>query len=89
VGATEWYIRFPFFLESLLQGIGGAVLALGLLWILFQGFRVNMGTSWSLFAGWIQPHFLSTPMTITLIFLGAMVGVISSLLTFSRFSEER
>jgi len=89
VGATEWYIRFPFFLESLLQGIGGAVLALGLLWILFQGFRVNMGTSWSLFAGWIQPHFLSTPVTITLIFLGAMVGVISSLLTFSRFSEER
>ena len=89
VGATEWYIRFPFFLESLLQGIGGAVLALGLLWLLFQGFRVNMGTSWSLFAGWIQPHFLSTPVTITLIFLGAVVGVISSLLTFSRFSEER
>ena len=82
VGATEGYVRFPFFLESLLQGVGGALLALFLLWLLYQG------TSWSLFAGWVHFHFLSVPMTITLIFLGAMVGVVSSLLTFSRFSSE-
>lgn len=89
VGATESYIRFPFFLESLLQGVGGALLAVFILWILFQGFRVNMGTSWSLFAGWVELQFLSVPVTIALILLGAMIGVISSLLTFSRFSVER
>ncbi len=89
VGATEGYIRFPFFLESLLQGIGGALLAVGLLWIFYHGFRIYMGTSWSLFAGWVQPRFLSAPLTITLICLGALVGVVSSLLTFSRFSVER
>ncbi len=88
VGATESYIRFPFFLESLLQGIGGAVLAVALLWILYQIFRANMGTAWSLFAGWVQLHFLSVPAMITLLFLGAMVGVISSLLTFGRFSAK-
>ncbi len=88
VGATEGYVRFPFFLESLLQGVGGALLALLLLWLLYQGFRVNMGSSWSLFAGWVNFRFLSVPMTVTLIFLGAMVGVVSSLLTFSRFSSE-
>jgi len=88
VGATESYIRFPFFLESLLQGVGGAALAVALLWILYQIFRANMGTAWSLFAGWMQLHFLSVPATILLLFLGAMVGVISSLLTFSRFSAK-
>lgn len=88
VGATEGYIRFPFFLESLLQGVGGALLAVVLLWLLFQGFRIYMGTSWSLFAGWMQLCFLSAPMVITLILLGAMVGVVSSLLTFSRLSSE-
>jgi cell division transport system permease protein len=88
VGATEWYIRLPFFLEALLQGVGGAVVAVGLLWLLYEGFRIYMGISWSLFAGWVQPCFLSLPMTITLILLGAMVGVVSSLLTFSRFSRE-
>jgi cell division transport system permease protein len=88
VGATEWYIRFPFFLESLLQGVGGAVLAVLLLWFLFQGFQANLGTSWSLFAGWVQLSFLSVPVTIVLISLGAMIGVISCLVTFSRFSSQ-
>jgi cell division transport system permease protein len=88
VGATESYIRFPFFLESLFQGVGGAVLALLLLWILYQGFRINTGTSWSLFAGWVQLHFLSVPLTITLIFLGALIGVISSYVSFSRFTTQ-
>jgi cell division transport system permease protein len=88
VGATETYIRLPFFLESLLQGVGGAVLALVLLWILYQGFRINTGTSWSLFAGWVQLHFLSVPLTIMLIFLGAMIGVISSWVSFSRFTTQ-
>jgi cell division transport system permease protein len=88
VGATEWYIRLPFFLESLLQGVGGAALAVVLLWLVYHGFRLYMGTSWSLFAGWVELSFLSVPMTITLLLLGAMVGVISSLLTFSRFSTE-
>jgi cell division transport system permease protein len=88
VGATETYVRFPFFLESLLQGVGGSVLALALLWVLYQGFRVNMGTSWSLFAGWVQLHFLSTPVTVTLILLGALIGVISSWVSFSRFTTQ-
>jgi cell division transport system permease protein len=88
VGATESYIRFPFFLESLLQGVGGAVLALLLLWLLYQGFRIHTGTSWSLFAGWVQLHFLSVPLTITLVFLGAMIGVISSWVSFSRFTTQ-
>jgi len=87
VGATESYIRLPFFLESLLQGVGGAVLALVLLWILYQGFRINTGTSWSLFAGWVHLHFLSVPLTIMLILLGAVIGVISSWVSFSRFTE--
>ncbi len=88
VGATESYIRFPFFLESLLQGIGGAALALALLWVLYQIFRANMGAAWGLFAGWGQLHFLSVPATILLLSLGAMVGVVSSVLTFSRFSAK-
>lgn len=88
VGATESYIRFPFFLESLLQGVGGALLALALLWILYQVFRINMGVSWNLYAGWIQFRFLSVPLTVTLILLGAAVGLISSWVSFSRFSTE-
>jgi cell division transport system permease protein len=88
VGATETYVRFPFFLESLLQGVGGAVSAVVLLWFLYQGFRINMGTSWSLFAGWVELHFLSASVTALLILLGAGIGVISSWVSFSRFTTQ-
>jgi cell division transport system permease protein len=88
VGATESYIRFPFFLESLIQGVGGALLALALLWVLYQVFRISLGVSWNLYAGWVQFRFLSVPLTVTLILLGAAVGLVSSWVSFSRFSTE-
>lgn len=34
VGATNWFIRWPFMLEGLLQGLAGAVIAIGLMWLI-------------------------------------------------------
>jgi cell division transport system permease protein len=33
VGATNWFIRWPFVLEGLIVGLSGAALAVGLLWV--------------------------------------------------------
>jgi cell division transport system permease protein len=33
VGATNWFIRWPFVLEGLIVGLSGAAIAVGLLWI--------------------------------------------------------
>ena len=87
VGATELYVRIPFFLEAMIQGVGGALISVGLLWGLYQGFRIHMLGSWSLFAGWIQPRFLSPGAILFLVLLGALIGVVSSLVSFSRFSS--
>lgn len=87
VGATEAHVRFPFFLEAVLQGMGGAVLALGLLWVFYQLFRLNLAGSWSMLAGWGRFAFLSPASMISLILLGAGVGVLSTILCFSRFSS--
>ena len=33
VGATNWFIRWPFVLEGLIVGLFGATLAVGILWV--------------------------------------------------------
>jgi len=87
VGATESFIRFPYILEALIQGMGGTLLAIGLLKILYQIFQVQLGDSWNLFAGWIELHFLSPATIVILVFLGAFIGLISSMISFFRFSS--
>ncbi len=89
VGASEAYIRFPFFLEALLQGVGGAILGLALLWFLFVLFQVDTGESWVLFAGWIRPRFLSPAAVASILSIGAFISVVSSLISFARFPSTR
>jgi cell division transport system permease protein len=33
VGATKWFIRWPFVIEGLIVGLSGAALAVGMLWV--------------------------------------------------------
>jgi len=48
VGATDWYIRWPFVLEGVLYGFIGALLAFGLTILMYQGLIWFLGSSyWS------------------------------------------
>jgi len=33
VGATNWFIRWPFVLEGIVVGLAGALVAVGVLWV--------------------------------------------------------
>jgi len=37
VGATDWFIRWPFVIEGVLIGMFGGLLPLGIIWILYDG----------------------------------------------------
>jgi len=86
VGASESYVKLPFFWEAMLQGTGGALLALGILWVLYQVFRMKVMGAWSVLAGWVEFQFLSGGSMLGIILLGAFVGGVSCLVSFSRFS---
>jgi len=86
VGASESYIKLPFFWEAMLQGTGGAAVALFILWGLYHLFRIKVAGAWSLFGGWVQFQFLSPGAVIGIILLGAFVGGLSCIVSFSRFS---
>jgi cell division transport system permease protein len=88
VGASETYIKLPFFWEAMLQGMGGAVMALGILLGLYHAFRLQVADVWSQFGGWVEFHFLPPGMWIGIVLLGAAVGGLSCLISFSRFSPK-
>ena len=89
VGATNWFIRVPFMLEGLLQGLIGAVVSCGGLWALnsawtsgVAGFKPGTGIS-SLV---VPSGYLSGIMFVILI-IGALAGAIGSAIAASRFLD--
>jgi cell division transport system permease protein len=87
VGATDWFIRLPFMLEGLFQGLLGAFAACGALWFIngrwaagVAEFPVDSGFAALVVTG----NYLSVVMVIVLVF-GAVVGTIGSGIAASRF----
>ena len=48
VGATNWFIRVPFILEGLIQGVLGALVAMGLTWVAKWGIDAKLAGNKSL-----------------------------------------
>jgi cell division transport system permease protein len=89
VGATNWFIRVPFMLEGLLQGLIGGVLACGGLWVLnsawssgVAGFKPGTGIS-SLV---VPDGYLNSTMLVVLA-IGAAAGAVGSAIAASRFLD--
>ncbi len=89
VGATNWFIRLPFMLEGLLQGLAGA--SLGSLALLFvndnwtsgvKGFPPDSG-----FEGFVVVGNYPVWVCFFMILLGAFVGAVSSATAASRFLD--
>lgn len=84
VGATDWFIRGPFLLEGMLQGLLGVVLSMAILYGLHQVFIVNLQTS-SFFIG--QHSFLFLPPMVInyLILVGMLTGCVGSFISVGKF----
>ncbi len=86
VGATNWFIRWPFIYEGLILGLVGAVIAFFCQWGVYHfiGNAVTSSDALSLFT--VIP-FENMALTVGEIFLGAglLVGIGGSLLTIRKF----
>ena len=89
VGATNWFIRLPFMLEGLLQGLAGGALASGFLWFVnrdwtagVRAFPVDSGL-----AGFVVTDGYQFVVYAIMLGLGALVGAIGSATAASRFLD--
>jgi cell division transport system permease protein len=84
VGATLWFIKFPFFLEGVLQGMLGASLAVGLCYGLFTVLMNWVKPMGELFFDFSLLQFLPLPMIASMLLGGAVLGGVGSLFSLKR-----
>lgn len=89
VGATNWFIRVPFMLEGLVQGLVGALLAIPavILIINFIESKLTDTETINLFQGFAVHSSEQIGVSILLLVVGCLVGVIGSFVAVTRFLD--
>ena len=88
VGATNWFIRWPFMIEGVICGLVGAVVAVAMLW----GIKVGVVDAWAAGAdsaltktGSAAGTIAFPLLTLVLVGAGALLGAVGSGITLRRF----
>lgn len=86
VGASNWFIRWPFFIEGAFIGVVGAILPIGLLLILYQTLFnvINSGGAYAVFQ-MMPVNSLGVYLAISTFLLGAAIGISGSTLSVRKF----
>jgi cell division transport system permease protein len=88
VGATERIIRGPFLIEGFLQGTFGGILAVALLFALYEAGRRTLADSSSILWNFLFTGFLTTPKIAALVAGGMFAGWLGSWLSVRAHPEE-
>jgi cell division transport system permease protein len=83
VGATDWFIRWPFVIEGTVVGAAGAVLAIAILGVTKIALLDPLASSWTLIAAPRTIAFWA--LVVVLLGAGVMVSAVGSGLSLRRF----
>lgn len=85
IGATDWFIRWPFFIEGVVLGSIGSLIAILILGSGYQSLIKNMDTLFFLPLVTGQDALLA--LYASLIGVGAVLGVLGTLISLNRFLD--
>lgn len=84
VGATDWFIRWPFVIEGLIIGIIGALIADVLLYYAYR-FTYTKITEGLIAAQLVNPNYIFSNISWQFILVGAAIGGIGSIFSLRKF----
>ena len=85
VGATNFFIQIPFFLEGLIQGFSASLLSLGILYLGYKILISKIIIDYSLYLGSLDLTFLPQNLIIALLSLGILLGIFGYAFSMGRF----
>jgi len=91
VGATNWFIRWPFMVEGIIIGVIAGILATGAVWAVYEFALGSFATMLSGFGGEVQVEFLDYALYLVAAFvcIGIFTGVFGSATSIRKYLKER
>jgi cell division transport system permease protein len=84
IGATDWFIRWPFYIEGILLGAAGGLIAILVLAFGYSSLLQNMGKA-LFFIPLVSSTGLLTNLYLALVAIGASLGVVGTSISLRRF----
>lgn len=78
IGATEFFVRGPFVVEGLVQGLAGSGIALGALWLVFLGFG-RLDLPWFVQDA-LLGFFMTPTQALALLAVGGVAGLVGGII---------
>ena len=84
VGATDWFIRWPFVIEGMILGAIGGVLSIGIVYYVYSSiYKVLIDKN--LFSYLVSPNFILIQLVIHFLSIGILVGIVGSIVSLRKF----
>jgi len=85
IGATDWFIRWPFIIEGVIIGAIGGLIADILLYYVYRMAYVKITTGMVLMMQLISPNYVSSYMLGLFILSGILIGATGSIIALRKF----
>lgn len=88
VGASNWYVRWPFCIAGMVLGLLGSIIAVILLYAGY-GIALNQFNSFMAFTSLIRPDIYFIYMYIAIVIIGIFLGAFGSILSLNVYLREK
>ena len=87
IGATPSFVKIPFLLEGMLQGLCGSLLSLGLMGVIYYYLKSEFQVSIESIARGMDFQFISQPFLLSLVGVSVLIGLVASYISTYQYMQ--
>jgi cell division transport system permease protein len=87
IGATPGFVKIPFLLEGMLQGLCGSMFSLGLMVVIYYYLKSEFQISMDPIASGLDFQFISQPFLLCLVGLSMLIGLVASYISTYQYMQ--